>query len=877
MAIGVFSRGEAQGGVDESYRLSNGLKVVLAPQPGNPVVSAMLMIKAGTASEANPREHGLAHLMEHMAFKGTSQRGVGEVSAEIENNGGRINAYTNLDSTVYNWDLPADQLDLGLDVLADIVFRPLYDPEAYDAEKEVVVEEIKRSLDNPDQSHWDDFIRLTFPDHPYGRPVVGTVESVRQAGRETALAFHAKFYRPDNAVLTITGGFDPDVVKPLVERHFAALTSPENPLAVESRAADPPAGPRTSVVESPAAALPKVFLGFRCAAGGDQEAAQLDLLSSILSQGRSGRLTENVKTKKALTTDIFSYAMTLVRDGVFVVAFDAEPDKILPALEAVLQELAGVAASPPSPDELSRSRMIAGKSFLDRQQVASGLGRLLVDFELYAGDYRLRDAYLPQWSRMTSADLVRLAGKVFRPENLSLSIMLPAGTPRPDEKELERLLSGLKLAEGEAQAAASFGFEAHRLDNGVQALIMRDPTLPLVTVKTSFMGGLLAEGPGQEGLVNHMAVTWDKSTQRLSAEELSRAVEDLGASVVSGSGRNTVSLSGSFLSANWRQGFELLAEVLKTPAFSPDTVEESRQEILAAIKLKDEDLSDRLFRLVRRRLWSGHPYGGDQLGLAETVAAFKREDLLECWRGLIRPEGLVVAVAGDVEPKEALELIKATFGDWRQPGESLWRGRPPVPAPFVGPLKDSETLDRAQTHLALTFAAPGLGSPDQAALETLDAYLSGMGGVLFNELRNKRSLAYGVYSAYQPLLDTGAFSFYIATDPQKTVEALTGIRAIIEDLRAKPRTKDEVDEAIRYLSGLKKIYLQTLESRTTEAVFYELFGFGLDYERRLLEAIEALTPEDLQRAAVKYLAEENCVMAVVGDQESVDASTAAFK
>ncbi len=221
---GLVPPGRAWGAAEESYILHNGLKVILVEQPGNPVVSMRVMIKTGSADESVRSEYGLAHLMEHMAFKGSTRYpDPGVISSLVERNGGDMNAYTSSDSTVYYLNMPADQTALGLDILSELVFHPIYDPREYELEKEVVIEEIKRGRDNPDRLLMESFFEAAYPDHPYGRPVIGFEETVRNASVEEAKAFHDRHYRPDNAVLVVTGGFDRAATQADVEKFLAAL------------------------------------------------------------------------------------------------------------------------------------------------------------------------------------------------------------------------------------------------------------------------------------------------------------------------------------------------------------------------------------------------------------------------------------------------------------------------------------------------------------------------------------------------------------------------------------------------------------------------------------------------------------------------------
>ncbi|MDR2443531.1 MAG: insulinase family protein [Deltaproteobacteria bacterium] len=873
MVSRLLSANAAYSGVDESYILPNGLKAVFVPQPGNPVISALVMVKVGSASENGVQEYGLAHLMEHMAFKGTKKRGLGVVSGLVENNGGNINAYTSFDSTVYYLSLPAERLELALDVLSDITFSPSYDPAEYLLEKEVVVEEIKKSTDSPDHLLWDTFMFLAFPEgHPYHHRILGSEQTVREVSRDLAFAFHNRYYRPDNAVVIVTGGFDPDEAKTIVAKYFGQFENPKEATPELSPPKDIISkGPVVEIIENPLVTVPKAIIGFRCASGGSPEAPSLHLISEILSQGRSGRLTENVKIKKGLVTDIGTFPYTAVRDGVFVLQLETEAEKILDAFEAIFIELESLAEKPPTSEEMARARVQAAKNFIDRQESSDSLASLLTSFELYSGDYRLKDAYLAQWSRVTSTDLARLANKLFTPENMTITIVLPSSAAKPDKEALGKLASGLALKPVDPALSAAPDFEDYKLKNGARVLLLRDPTLPLVEVRLYFRGGLLAEGKGRDGLSNLMSRVWSKAPESMNSEVFARKVEDLGASIDGSSGRNSVSLSGSFMASNWLEGLDLLTEVLLRPAFADDNLQEARQEILAYLKMQDEHLQQRLFKLLRRALYKDHPYHGDVLGLIETVANFTRDDLIAFYRDQIRPDNLVLAVSGDIEPVAVLEALERRLSGWA-PGASgpLDVYAPPSAPP--APIFVHDSVETAQTHIALAFLTPGIGHPDQAALEVLEYHLSGLGGLLFRELRDKRSLAYTVSAGFNPGLEVGAFSFYIASDSQKTSEALSGLLEMIDVVREKPLTNEELEGAIRYVTGTRKIHLQTLVSRSNEAILSRLYDLGLDFNRRYLLAIEEVTSEDIIRVAQKYLRPDHLTLAVVGSAKSIEAS-----
>jgi zinc protease len=857
------------GGADDSYFLDNGLKVILSPQAGNPVISARVVIKAGSANEDGLPEYGLAHLMEHMAFKGTARRKVGEISSLVENRGGSINAYTYYDETCYHLSLPAEEAELALDILSDLVFFPSYDPKEYASEKEVVVEEINRAMDSPDRLLGEAFMNLVFESHPYGHMVLGTAETVRGASRETAVGFLKKFYRPDNAFLVVSGGLDTQAVRGLVDKYFKPIPRPETPVPpVPAFRRPEPRGPELEIMVSEQAAFPKILIGFRAPGGADSRSSQLDMISAVLSQGRASRLFAQVKTAKGLVTDIDTYAMTPRLDGCFYIGMETEAAKIRPAVEAVIEELRGLAVNPPTDEEISRARALTGKSFLLGQESAEGQNGIIASFELQTGDWRLKDAYLSRWARLAAADLVRLSRDIFQPRNMTVVIMLPAGAEKPDEAALKTVLAQWSLPPAAETPAPQAGYESHTLASGAQVLLLRDTSLPQVTAKVVTLGGLLADRQGQDGLSNLFAEVWPKAALKRPAADLARAVENLGAGIEGFSARNSLGLSGSFLSASWSQSLSLLMELVTEPALDPESLEDAREEILASLKMQEEQMAERTFRLLRQALYRDHPYHQNSLGTLETVSRFSAADLKLFYQEHIRPENLLIAVAGDIDPPAVLELINNYLGSWKPAGTGEKIAISEPPAPLAGPVFVQDDTDRAQTHLAVGFLVPGLDDPDQAALEVLSAHLSGMGGILFKRLRDEQSLAYVVTSGYNPGLKIGTFYFYIASDPQKTGQAASGILNIIREIQSQPIAEDQLAGAKRYLTGIKKISSQTLARRVDESVFNQLLGLGLDFEALYLKKIEAVTSSDLQKAARKYLVLERAVFGAAGPGES---------
>lgn len=854
--------------------LDNGLKVVTAAQPGNPMVSARLIIKSGSGAEYARGDYGLAHLIEHMAFKSTAKRAEGDLAWEIESAGGLIGAYTWLDETVYHLTLPAEALEMGLDVLADMVFAPACDPEELEREKEVVLEEISKYADLPADLLADNLYRMAFGAHPYGHPVLGLAETVKAATTVSIRAFLNRHYRPDNAVLVITGGFDEEMLAPAVEKHFGQVEKPaEAPAGPAGPLIDDASPARVKIAVSPKSALALVEIAFKTWPADDPRLPTAEMLAGILSQSQTSRLDETVKTQKALVTSIGS-GLSVFRDGgLFSVYLETEPELVEKAVGAVLAELKKIIKSAPDEDELIRVKALSASAFLAQQDNSDGLGRIIGEFENTFGDCRLREARLAQWNQVTADDLVKVARQLFQPGRLYISAILPQKAESRAaglENKLSLMAQGLSTVRaGLKKTAPPPVFEVLDLGRGgPRLLFLKDSTLPQVIFKAGAVGGQLAEGPGDEGLSGLMAELWPLAAAGRPRAEFLRAAERLGAEFSATSGRNSLFLSGRAPAGNFAAAFELLAEAVRRPAFDADDLEEARRDRLADLKQQLEDPSARCALLARRGLYGpGHPFGRNPLGREDLLESFTQADLLKFHGRLIRPSVLTLAVAGDIDRQSVQAAAEAAFSGWaeKSPARSV-KPAAQISAPFKAG-RASEIMERAQAHLRLSFPAPGLGHDDQAALELLAEYLGGgMAGPLFLELRDKRALAYDVYAHYLPGLGAGEVSFYLAVDPSKTRAALDGLAEIIDAFKTRGLDSETLIGSIRQTLGRRKRGEESLADRAEAALLWSLYGLGLDFEEKYQAKIKRLKAGALKKCAVKYLDWEKAVTALVGPE-----------
>jgi zinc protease len=842
------------------------------------VVELQIWAGVGSADE-RPGEEGLAHFHEHMLFKGTERRGVGEVAGEIEGLGGHVNAYTSFDTTVYHATLPSAAWREGLDVLADAVLHSVFDEEEIAREREVVLEEIRRSDDTPSHVLGELAFRECYRAHPYGLPILGPASNVARFDRAQVRAFFERWYTPDNLMVVATGDFDAEAVAAEIERLFA----PTRPGRARRERRDEPHPEALRV-----ALLRKPFEGHRLELSWpasrfrDTDATYLDLLAYVLGECESSRLVRDLREREGLVDRIDASAYTPLDRGLFSIGFETDAERMLPAVRRVVEQVERLRREPVSAAELERARrnFLASEQF-DRESV-SGVASKIGSFEAIGGGWEREAIALETLRRATPSDLLAVARRYLRPEALAVAALVPESTdPALDEKAIRGAVAeGLATAAGAVRPEPDetsprgdrapstsprrlrFGpmrsapdGEGERLDarlaNGLDVHVLRRPEVPIASLRLAMPGGLLAEDESTSGLGRFLASMWTRGTVSHSASAFARTVEDLAAEVEGFSGRNSIGLTLDCLSETLEPAFDLMADALLEPRFDADEIERERRETLAALERRRDRLGQRAFQLFARTEFEHHPYRLTVLGESESVDRIDADALRRHSAMLAGAERAALAVVGDVDPEIVARLVEARL-------EALPSGGGPLPMPPperrpVGIRQSELVKDRAQAHLVMGFRGLAVDDPDRHALELVAQLLAGQGGRLFVELRDRQGLAYTVSASNVEGLAPGYFSIYIATAPEKLELARAGILEEIDRLVTKAPDEAELRHAIRFGIGSFAIDSQRSHARAAHMALDSIYGLGPDHAAGYPEALARVTPEDVLRVARRIL------------------------
>jgi zinc protease len=400
------------------------------------------------------------------------------------------------------------------------------------------------------------------------------------------------------------------------------------------------------------------------------------------------------------------------------------------------------------------------------------------------------------------------------------------------------------------------------LPSGARILVREEHGVPLFAVRAAFAGGLRYETRATNGLTTLLGRSLTRGTRTRDAEEITQLMDAYAGTLAGVGGRNSVGVRAEFLSRHFEPAFRLFAECVVEPSFPEAEVARERRLLLQDILTREDKPSGLAFDLFSKTLYREHPYRMPALGEHGSVEALGPEALREYHAAYMDPSQLSLCVVGDVKVEEVLALAREYFGKPR--GKAR-----PAPVPAVeprpeAPRQEKRVLARAQAHVVYGFMGLRLNEPQRHALEVLSTLLSGQGGRLFVELRDKRSMAYSVSSFSVEGVDPGYFAAYIGTSPEKVNDALEGIRTELRRVRDERAPEAELARARQHLIGTNEIGLQRNASRAALLALDSCYGMGLENFLHYSERIAAVTAEDVREVARRVIDFDHSALAVVG-------------
>jgi len=511
----------------QKWVLPNGLTIIVQEDHSAPVASVQAWCATGSIDEDQHLGAGLSHILEHMLFKGTKTRSTNQIAQKIQDVGGYINAYTSFDRTVFWIDVPKDGVATALDVLADVTMNSTLPPEEYQKEQEVIRREFAMGMDDPDRMAGLLLFATAYQRHPYRFPVIGDIEIYNQLTQEQVMQYYKTRYVPNNLTFIVVG----DVVAEKVRQQLTDLFKayPEKSLQPVFIPAEPPQLGRREAHEEFPTELTHLSLAWHIPEVTNPDVPALDLLSTILGDGRSSRLYRRVREEAGLAFRISAFSYTPGDPGLFGIDATLDPKKREAAGQLVLRIVDEVKQAGVTAEELAKAKKITLSHQLGNLTTMRGQASDIGSNWFLTRNLNFSRDYLDAVQKVTLDDIKRVAANYLTDSNLTIISLNPKGA-------LAAKTEGPKVA-------AAADIQKLELSNGLRLLVREDRRLPLVAMGAVFRSGLLAETPQTNGITRLMAKVLLKGTKTRTAEQIANQIEALGGSISSDAGNNSFNLS----------------------------------------------------------------------------------------------------------------------------------------------------------------------------------------------------------------------------------------------------------------------------------------------------------------------------------------------
>jgi len=845
------------------YYLDSGLKIIIKEDKLSPVTSFFVWVDTGSAYE-NDQERGLAHVHEHMIFKGTSTLKVGEISKQIEAHGGEINAFTSHDETVYYVTISNNFVDVALNILSECMYDAIFDEDELQKELEVILEEIKRSEDLPNSCLSQMIFTNSFPDHSYGLPILGTPNTVSNFGRDDLKNFYNKWYQAKNMKLIIVGGADTEQLKEKINKSFSKLKS-DNINSTILNDSFTHVGLRVDV-DYREVNESYFAISFRTQKASNLKSPILDMIGVILGSGESSILNKRLKEELGLATSIYSYNASARHGGVFVVGGTLLENNLKDSLRLIIKEIRRIINLDFDSDQLERAKTELLTQNLYENETVQSQAQKIGFLESQAGTIEFEKDYLETIRKATPEKIREISKEFFKVENLALSLILPKSSEKQNPDSLKIILNEsfkkeLKFSTRKFRpyklknySIASVKYEKPKLlklDNGVNLLVLQNKKTPLISLRSVSLGGLKYENKTLNGKFSLLTDLLTRGSKNYSKDDIAMKTEILASELEGFSGRNSFGLKMVGPSTNLVELVSIFSDVINNPIFEDSEIDIAKKDVLSYLNRKKQNYASIVADKFLELLFGDHAYSLNQFGTEDSIRNIQRGDILEAHKNFISQDNILLSAVGNFEISQLVkELNKHLLF------ENDSKKLPRIDSCNLITDDRHETLtlgDKEQSHIMIGTYAPDVMSEDRFAFNIINSVLSGMGGRLFLELRDKKSLAYTVTSFFSPNFDHGYFGVYIGCSPEKKDESIEAINNQLVKLVSDGIGNHELERAKNYLIGKNDISLQRNSSINTRISQASLYGLSFNEPFNFSSHIDAVSKQLVDSTIEKYL------------------------
>lgn len=871
--------------------LPNGLRVYAMPDPGTANVAVQVWYNVGSKDDPAGRS-GFAHLFEHIMFKATRNMAPQQFDRLTEDVGGYNNASTADDYTDYYEVVPANHLERILWAEAERMGSLVIDEATFASERDVVKEELRqRVLASPYGPLFYLYLaQANFEHHPYGRPGIGSIADLDAATVEDVRAFHATYYRPDNAVLAVAGNFDEAEFDRWVDRYFGAIPRPAQPIPRVDTVEPLRTAPRSFDVYQANVPLPAVVVSFPQPAARSPDLPALMMLDAIMAKGESSRLYQALVQSAPIAAEIFTNLDPSKDPGAYsLAAILSEGTSVEAGLTALNAQIARVRDTAPSAAELAEARNEIVTARLRERETAEGRAAELADAVIRYGDAAYADRLLAALQAVTAADVQRVARAILAPERsvtiryrpeasraeggradsiaTAATVVARPLAPRPDAPVVTLAAENERVAPpppGAPVTAALPPVAEQRLANGLKVIVVPSRRVPLLSVTLTLASGDSADPADRAGLAELTAGLVAKGTAGRDATATARAIESLGAEFATASTADASIATLETRADRADAAMAVMADSILHPALAVDELDRARQQALDGISVAMSEPGSIARRVAARAVFGDAPYG--RVMTPTSLARIDRGAVSSFHAGHWRPDNGVLVIAGDIDPASGFALAQRHFGGWVRPAMPL-PARPDVSA--GAPAPRTIIVDLAGTgQAAVLMGVRGAARRDAdyfPALVATTVLGGGYSARLNDEIRIKRGLSYGAGAGMPSRLAAGPVYASAQTRNDAVVEVAGLIEGEIARLGREPVGAAELTARKATLIGEFGREVETTAGLSGAIAELALFGLPPSDLADYVADVAAVTPEAVQAAAQRHFDPARADLVVVGD------------
>ena len=855
-----------------NYTLSNGLDVILHEDHSLPVAAVNIWYHVGSQNE-DPRRTGFAHLFEHIMFRGSKHHNRGYF-LPLQELGANVNGSTSVDRTNYYENVPAEYLELALWLESDRMgfLLEALDEDGFAVEREVVKNERRQSYENRPYGLAGQEIRKALfpPQHPYHWQTIGSQAHLDAASIDEVKEFFRRFYAPNNASLAIAGDIDVDETRRLVQLYFGDL--PPAPPVPRLQRWIPRVDGEVRLAMIDRVQLHRVYLTWAGPPRFDTDEAPLDVLVSILGEGRSSRLYRALVYQDEIARSVAASYSAMEIAGQITLDATVAPGSTVEEVErALLADLARVQDEPPRADELERVLNRLEAQYVHQLEQLGGFqGRanLLNYFNVFAGDPGRLNSDFERYRAVTPLDVQRVARRWLGADRVRLVIApLEHTAPEPSSVDRTRQPGPNRTREFHPPTPQRL-----QLANRIDVLVVEKREVPVVATAVHLPGGALTDPLTAPGLASLATRLYIEGTRTRSSAEIADASDFIAARLNVSAHREYTTGSTSVLTSHWPAALDLLVDVLANPTFVDREVERIRRERLTDLRRLRDDPNAIADRVGTETLYGrDSAYGHPAAGRVESIGAITRAELVGYHeRSVVRSRPTVVIV-GDVDAQSAARALDAAIETW-SPAD-------PSPATVVDPAPRETTIylvdkpGAAQSVVAVRQLAVSRLHPDFLPLQVMNMAFGGQFTSRLNTtLRVEKGYTYGYRSRFDWRLGCSSFVVGGAVHTAVTRDALAETFREFRGLRERPLSQEEFERArLALIRGYPPTF-ETVDQISGRLIDLVHFGLPDDYFAGQVARLQAIGLDDVRRVAEEHVHPEQLSVVVVGDRAVIAAS-----